>query len=202
MDIGIGGKPIRIFSNIAFMQEKEMAYMQGNESKTLKIAVVGPESTGKSTMANYLAEKLHTLCVPEYARFYCKNLNRAYTLQDEVNMFYGQVALEEAFLNRSPEILVCDTTILTVKIWCDHLFGSTPAEVTDEIAVRHYDFFLLMDIDLPWEDDPLRDFPEQREHFLDVWKKELKALNANYELISGLGEQRLQNGLEAVKRNL
>lgn len=184
------------------MQEKDIAYMQGNESKTLKIAVVGPESTGKSTMANYLAERLNTLCVPEYARFYCKNLNRTYTLQDEVNMFYGQVALEEAFLIRCPEILVCDTTILTVKIWCDHLFGRTPSEVTDEIAVRPYDFFLLMDIDLPWEDDPLRDFPKEREHFLGVWKKELMALNANYELISGLGEQRLENGLEAVKRNI
>lgn len=57
----------------------------------LKIAIVGPESTGKSTVAQTIAAKLQTVCVPEYARYYCKNLHNQYTLQDEVNMFYGQV---------------------------------------------------------------------------------------------------------------
>lgn len=166
-----------------------------------KIAVVGPESTGKSTMANYLAKELGTVCVPEYARYYCKNLNNQYTLQDETNMFYGQVALEEALTpSANHGLLVCDTTILTVKIWSDHLFGHTPAEVTDEIRSRKYDLYLLMDIDLPWEDDPLRDFPTERAHFMQVWKEELNALQAEYEIISGLEETRLQNGLNAVKK--
>lgn len=160
-----------------------------------KIAVVGPESTGKSTMAQHLAQVLGTVCVPEFARHYCKNLNRQYTLQDEVNMFYGQVALEDSLIPLAQNnVLVCDTTILTVKIWCDHLFGNTPKEVTDEIKSRKYDFYLLMDIDLPWEDDPLRDFPLQREHFMTVWQKELAALNAPYKIISGMGEARLKHG--------
>ena len=168
-----------------------------------KIAVVGPESTGKSSMANYLAKELGTVCVPEYARYYCKNLNNQYTLQDEVNMYYGQVALEEALTaTASNGLLVCDTTILTVKIWSDHLFGHTPEEVTEEIKSRKYDLYLLMDIDLPWEDDPLRDFPTERAHFMEVWKKELQAIKANYEIISGLDEARLQNGLNAIKKHL
>ncbi|WP_093365791.1 AAA family ATPase [Sphingobacterium wenxiniae] len=165
-----------------------------------KIAVVGPESTGKSTMAKYLAQTLHTVCVPEYARYYCANLNKQYTLQDEVNMFYGQLALEHALTPLAQNgILVCDTTILTVKIWCDHLFGDTPQEVKQEIMTRKYDHYLLMDIDLPWQDDPLRDFPEQREHFMQVWEKELNALNANYTVISGQGEERFSNALGAIK---
>ncbi len=56
-----------------------------------------------------------------------------------------------------------------------------------------------MDIDLPWQDDPLRDFPEQRDHFMEIWKGELTSLHAQYRIISGLGEQRLENGLRAVK---
>ncbi len=168
-----------------------------------KIAVVGPESTGKSTMANYLAKELGTVCVPEYARYYCKNLNNQYTLQYETNMFYGQVALEEALTaSANNGLMVCDTTILTVKIWSDHLFGYTPEEVTEEIRSRKYDLYLLMDIDLPWEDDPLRDFPTERAHFMQVWKEELKALQAEYVIISGLEEARLQNGLNAVKKQL
>lgn len=165
----------------------------------MKIAVVGPESTGKSTMAHYLADRLETVCVPEYARYYCKNLNRKYTLQDEVNMFYGQIALEDALIpSAKNNLLVCDTTMLTVKIWCDHLFGETPEEVTDEIRSRKYDFYLLMDIDLPWEDDPLRDFPGQREHFMEIWTNELDALEARYKIISGVGDERLKNGLEIM----
>lgn len=177
--------------------------MSNTDRKLIKIAVVGPESTGKSTMANFLAKELNTLCVPEYARYYCKNLNNQYTLQDETNMFYGQIALEDAIIAQAKgDILICDTTILTVKIWSDHLFQQTPQEVLDEIKSRHYDLYLLMDIDLPWEDDPLRDFPGQREHFMTVWKEELTAINANYKIVSGLGEERLKNGLKATEEAL
>ena len=171
--------------------------MAHSTNTLLKIAVVGPESTGKSTMAHYLAKELNTLCVPEYARFYCEDLNRQYTLEDEVNMFHGQRALEEAVASKvTNNILICDTTILTVKIWCDHLFKHTPENIIEEIRKSKYDLYLLMDIDLPWEDDPLRDFPTEREHFMNIWKDELDALNANYYIISGTGQERLQNGLK------
>lgn len=174
-----------------------------NNKTITKIAVVGPESTGKSTVARFLAEQLKSICVPEYARYYCENLNNQYTLQDEVNMFYGQRALEDALLSTvNNGILICDTTIMTVKVWCDHLFGHTPAEVLKGIEKRQYDLYLLMDIDLPWQDDPLRDFPDQREHFLSIWKKELKTISANYQLVSGLDDARLENALSIVKAQL
>lgn len=177
--------------------------MSESKSPLTKIAVVGPESTGKSTMAKHLAQVLHTVCVPEYARYYCQHLDRNYTLQDEINMFHGQLALEEAIISfANQDVLICDTTILTVKIWCDHLFGDTPALVKSTIATRPYDFYLLMDIDLPWEDDPLRDFPDQREHFRAVWEQGLQALEANYMVVSGQGEERLQRGVEHVMKFL
>lgn len=173
--------------------------MNNIEDSLLKIAVVGPESTGKSTMARYLAEVLDSPYVPEYARYYCKNLQNQYTLQDELNMFYGQLALEEAISTQAKSRpLICDTTIMTVKIWCDHLFNHTPEEVLSEIRQRQYDFYLLMDIDLPWENDPLRDFPEDREHFMSIWKQELNNLDADYKVVSGIGDERLNNGLKAV----
>ncbi|MCL8000941.1 ATP-binding protein, partial [Brucella sp. 21LCYQ03] len=128
-------------------------------------------------MAKQLAEHWNTVCVPEYARYYCQHLNNQYTLQDELNMYYGQIALEESLIPLAKDnLLIADTTIMTIKIWSDHLFGHTPEEVLREIARREYDFYLIMDIDLPWEDDPLRDFPEDRPHFLEVWKTELNKL--------------------------
>lgn len=173
------------------------------ESKVIRIAVVGPESTGKSTIAERLARHFDTVCVPEYAREYCRHLNREYTLQDEMNMFYGQLALERSLVPLAKNnILICDTMFLTIKVWCDHLFGSTPQEVIDTLKTQTYDLYLLMDIDLPWQDDPLRDFPDLRQHFMQVWHRELQAIDARYEVISGVGEKRFEHAKDLVNKYL
>jgi NadR type nicotinamide-nucleotide adenylyltransferase len=168
-------------------------------SKSIKkIAVVGPESTGKSTLTQQLARHYQTAWVAEYARYYCAALTEPCTLQDEINMFHGQVALEESVLaTAEKDFIFCDTTFLTVKIWSDEMMGETPQIVLDALPQRPYDLYLLMDIDLPWQEDPLRDFPHLREHFMQIWHRELQALNANYTVISGV-EDRFENALKAV----
>ncbi len=167
-----------------------------------KIAIVGPESTGKSTVTKDLAKHYQTLWVPEYARYYCAALTEPCNLQDEVNMFHGQLALEDSILAIADKPLIfCDTTFLTVKIWSDEVFGQTPAIVLDALPVYHYDFYLLMDIDLPWQEDPLRDFPHKRAHFLNTWHQELKVLNAQYQVIGGIKE-RTSNAIAAVEQFL
>ena len=167
-----------------------------------KIAIVGPESTGKSTMSQQLAKFYKVPWVPEYARYYCAALTTDCTLQDEINMFHGQLALEEAVLaTAQTDFIICDTTFVTVKIWSDEMLGETPQIVLDALKNKPYDFYLLLDIDLPWQDDPLRDFPHKRQHFMQVWHQELKSLNANYQVISGI-ETRLQNAIIAINKFL
>jgi NadR type nicotinamide-nucleotide adenylyltransferase len=168
----------------------------------VKIAIVGPESTGKSTMSAYLAAHYNTVWVPEFARDYCAALNAPPTIEDEVNMFRGQLALEQEYLPRANKVLICDTTFITVKIWSDAFFGYTPQEVLDELPRQHYDLYLLLDIDMPWQDDPLRDFPTKREHFMQIWHQELQALNANYVVVSGLGQDRYNNAVKAIENYL
>ena len=82
------------------------------------------------------------------------------------------------------------------------MFGSTPLPVLEGLKTFRYDYYLLMDIDLPWEDDPLRDFPDKREHFMEVWHRELQSLGGRYTVISGIGEERIQRALAAVRRFL
>lgn len=173
-----------------------------NNKDIIKIAVVGPESTGKSTMSAYLADHFNTIWVPEFARGYCENLTGDYTWQDEINMFYGQLELEEKLAPKANKLLICDTTFITVKIWSDQLFGKSPQEVLDELPKHTYDLYLLLDIDLPWQDDPLRDFPDMREHFMQVWHNELQALNARYTVISGTGNERYQRAIEVIENFL
>lgn len=183
------------------------------EPTILKIAVVGPESTGKSTMAEVLAKHYQTLWVPEYAREYCSKLNRPYTLEDEINMMRGQLEWEDKALaevggqkaeggskglDKKAKILFLDTTILSVKIWCDHVFGGCPPEVELQLQKRNYDLYLLMNIDMPWEDDPLREFPHLRNHFFTVFEEELKTRKANYCIITGIGDARYDNAIIEV----
>jgi NadR type nicotinamide-nucleotide adenylyltransferase len=172
--------------------------MENQKTEILKIAVVGPESTGKSTMSAYLAKHYHTIWVPEFAREYCEKLTEPPTWQDEINMFYGQLALEEELLPQANQVLICDTTFITVKIWSDEMFGRSPQEVLDELPKHPYDLYILLNIDLPWEDDPLRDFPNQREHFMEIWHKELQALAACYVVVSGAGPERYDNAVAII----
>lgn len=168
------------------------------KSEIKKIAIVGPESTGKSTISAWLAKHYNTIWVPEYAREYCEKLTGPCTWQDEINMFYGQLELEASILPQANKLLICDTTFITVKIWSDHTFGRSPQEVLDELPQHPYDLYLLLDIDLPWEEDPLRDFPDLREHFMEVWHKELQALKARYVVILGTGQERYGRAVKAI----
>ncbi|MFA5244802.1 MAG: ATP-binding protein [Pedobacter sp.] len=173
-------------------------FRQITESELIRVAVVGPESTGKSTISAQLADHYQTVWVPEFARRYCEKLTEPCTWQDEINMFRGQLQLENELKDQANRILICDTTFITVKIWSDHMFGESPPEVLEKLLNHTYDFYLLMDIDLPWEDDPLRNFPHMREHFMEVWHKELTELNARYTLISGSDKERFQNAIGAI----
>ncbi|MGB4773865.1 MAG: ATP-binding protein [Daejeonella sp.] len=171
---------------------------RNNKNQIKKIAIVGSESTGKSTISAQLAKHYKTVWVPEYAREYCEKLDRPCTWEDEINMFHGQLKLEEELLPQANKLLICDTTFITVKIWSDQIFGRSPQEVLDELPKHPYDFYLLMDIDLPWQEDPLRDFPHMREHFMQVWHRELKAIHAKYEVISGDHDIRFKNAVNAI----
>jgi nicotinamide riboside kinase len=110
--------------------------------------------------------------------------------------------LEQQLLPMANKILICDTTFITVKIWSEEMFGRSPQEVLDELPRHPYDLYLLLNIDLPWQDDPLRNFPTKREYFMDVWHKELRALNADYVVISGTGTDRYESAVKAIDKFL
>jgi NadR type nicotinamide-nucleotide adenylyltransferase len=168
------------------------------KKELIKIAIVGPESTGKSTISSALAEYYQTVWVPEYARSYCEGLTAPCTLQDELNMYYGQLALEKSLeILAKNNLMICDTTFLTVKIWSDHQLGETPQPVLDAIKSHTYDHYILLKNDLPWEDDPLRDFKGMGDYFMEVWRKELNNINASFVEIGGI-DNRLENAIAAT----
>lgn len=165
-----------------------------------RIAIVGPESTGKSTLSEQLANYYHTLWVPEFARNYIAGLDRKYTLEDIVQISKGQIKSEDELALKANALLICDTNLLVTKIWAEHAFQQCPEWITENLRNRKYDLNLLTDIDIPWEADPQREHPHLRKYFFDLYKKELESSGVNFVVISGGWEERLANSIKAINR--
>lgn len=163
-----------------------------------KIAITGPESTGKSTLAQQLATYYNTVFVPEYARTYIAQLQRQYTLEDILHIAKGQVQQEKELINSANQYLFADTELLVTKIWATHAFGQCPEWIEKSYQQQHYDLYLLMNIDLPWQPDPQREHPHQRDFFFEWYQKELSEKKAPFVIISGSEKERLQNAVEAI----
>ena len=164
-----------------------------------RVAVVGPESTGKSQLCRRLAAYYQTQCVPEFARFYLDRLDRPYEQDDLKLIAEGQLQWEDNKAKQSDDYLFCDTNLIVIKIWSDHKYGNTDTWIEKQLAKRDYDFYLLTNIDVPWTPDPQREHPALREYFFEIYKKYLKNHKYPYSIVSGLEENRKKSALNALK---
>ena len=155
------------------------------QNDIIKVAIVGPESSGKTFLAENLAAHYKCLWVPEYAREYLEKLKEPYTKEDVERIAKGQIETEDAAAAQSKKLLLCDTNLLVIKIWMDDKYGSTPQWIEEEILRRKYDLHLLTTPDIPYQEDPLRENPERGEYFFKEYEKLLSALKFPYAIISG-----------------
>ena len=164
-----------------------------------KIVLLGPESTGKTTLAKQLARHFDTDWVPEYARQYIDELDRPYGESDLLDIAKGQLQLEDEKAKKTNRLLFYDTNLITIKIWSEYKYGRTDAWILDSLNTRSYDFYLLMDTDLPWESDPQREHPEQRPELFDLYKKYLDENQFPFSIITGQGEMRFQYARRSIE---
>jgi NadR type nicotinamide-nucleotide adenylyltransferase len=163
-----------------------------------KIAVIGPESTGKSELSKELARRYGGVWVPEFARTYLEHLDRPYVQWDLAEIARGQLAMEDTVTQAQDEFIICDTNLVVIKIWSDHKYGHTEQWILDSLAERHYDFYLLTYCDIPWAYDPLREHPEMRDYFFNIYEKYLKQNNQPYAVVRGLGDLRTECAVEGL----
>ena len=169
--------------------------------KLLRIAVTGPESTGKSMLTQQLAEHFGTSWVPEFAREYIDRLGRPYAEEDILEIAKGQLEREERQAARATDVLFCDTELTVTRIWSEVKYGRCHPWILEKIREHPYDLYLLCDIDLPWEDDPQREHPHLREHLFSLYRNELAGRGSPYEVVSGAGSERLENAIRAIRKN-
>lgn len=176
-----------------------------------KIVVLGPESTGKSTLCAQLAAHYNTLWVPEAARAYLLQKGMNYTYSDLLCIAQQQQQSEEEYakqlqqsfnIHHSPSIpLIIDTNQYVMKVWCEVVFGNCHSWILNKAAAASYDLYLLCAIDLPWVQDGLREYPdlEQRRKLFLEYKDILVNDGTPWAIVSGVEAARLAQAIKAIE---
>ena len=147
----------------------------------MRIAILGPESTGKSTLAQALASHFGYALVPEYARTYVEQLHRAYTIDDVLTIARHQV---DELADTRPDIIY-DTEMIITKVWLEHKYGTCPAWVDEAIQRYPMDLYLLCYPDIAWEADPTRENPHLREALFERYEQEIQRTHVPYIIVRG-----------------
>ena len=181
-------------------------------SKLQKIVVLGPESTGKSTLSEALAKHYGVVDCKEYARQYLHENGTKYNFEDLLTIAKGQLTIEQQaiqkaeqlFIEKSKNKIIIDTNMYVMKVWCEYVFNDCHTFILDQINKRNYDLYLLADIDLPWSADEMREYPDEkpRQELFAIYKDILINQNTPWGIVSGAGDERTQNAIKLIDKVL
>lgn len=185
------------FANWKFIPDVVKPYF------TKRIVVIGPESTGKSTLVKKLSTHYGTDYVEEYGRTYTKisGTDNLTTLDFEKIALGHQKLINEKLKNGNKALFV-DTEAITTKIFGKMYLGEQfDSLVIGEIIFKQYfDLYLLLDVDVPWVDDGTRDFPDVRKEHFNRIRAELDIKKINYVVISGDYQERFIHAVKEVDK--
>ena len=181
--------------------------LKQKESDIIKIVLFGPESTGKTTLSRELSKHYDTVWAPEFAREYLQekwnDVETICEIEDIIPIAIGQTKLENELLSKANKILFCDTNILETKIYAEAYYKDYSSKILNEaVANLNYTLYFLTDIDVPYEQDDLRDRPDQRQEMFDVFKAGLEKQQCNYQILSGDLETRLGKAKKTIDKLL
>ena len=160
--------------------------------KDLRIAFTGPESSGKTTMSKWLSEHFSFDFVEEYAREYLFQ-KTDYNRED-----LNKIAIEQFRRNQAPGNLAIDTEMLVMKVWCEEKYNSCSKPILELLERQKIDYYFLCMPDIPWEDDPLRENPLDRERLFRTYINYVNELGFNYSILEG----DLHNRKDIIKSTL
>jgi nicotinamide riboside kinase len=183
--------------------EENLKQLQIAGNDIIKIAIYGPESTGKTTLAKQLAAHFDTVWAPEFARDYLQekwNTKKEICApEDLLPIAIGQMQLENEALQKANTYLFADTCLMITKVFSEMYYGFCDAKL-DKAARKHkYDLFFLTDVDVPWEQDDLRDAPNDRVETFEKFKMALIENNKPFIVLSGDAEMRFQKAIAIIE---
>lgn len=184
------------------MEENLKQLQKIGATEIIRIAIFGPESTGKTTLAKQLADHYKTVWVPEYARDYLQkkwDKNQSICdIDDMLPIAYGQTKLENDSALIANKYLFCDTNLMVTKVFSEMYYDFCDTLLDKAARAHQYDLFFLTDIDVPWEKDDIRDSPEGRESIFSVFKQSLIDHKKPFITLSGDKETRLNTAISIL----
>ena len=161
-----------------------------------RICLTGPESTGKTELAEVLGRHFGVEVVPEFARAYALEHGRDLTYDDCEPIARGELANIDGAAR--PAIL--DTDLISTVVYSRYYYGRCPEWVVEEARRRRADLYLLMDTDIEWRPDPARDAGgDAREDLFDVFRAAMDEFDVKFVIVSGSGEERVARAVEAIE---
>ncbi|MBD2703843.1 AAA family ATPase [Spirosoma sp. BT702] len=161
-----------------------------------KVCLYGPESVGKTTLAQQLATEYKTAFVPEMARSFITS--NTFTIDEIIQIGQAQTEAVQAAERIANRLLFCDTDLITTQIYSSIYFDQIPPELTALERSVQYDTYILLDIDVPWVSDNLRDQGHRREEMLNRFRLELDKRHLTYHFISGSYSERMIESQKVV----
>ena len=163
----------------------------------IKIAITGPESSGKTTIAQQLTEYFNCCLAKEYAREHLDNKDEKYTMDDLIKIAEKQYSLNRG-KDCQKELLVCDTEMTVIKIWAMDKFGYCPGEIVALQEQQKFDLIFLCKPDIPWEPDPLREDENRRKFLFNLYQEELFLEDEDFIILEGDKEKRFEKALKYI----
>ena len=161
-----------------------------------RVAITGPESSGKTTLAKMLAEHYKVDYAEEFARDYLTARNGEYNQSDLDTIAKGQ--LESIQNLKRDKLLLTDTEMLVVKIWSEFRYHTCSPFIMDVYHDQQYDLYILCDVDIAYEEDPLRENPDDRSILFKLYESALKEKGGNYIVCSGDENERFSHAIVAI----
>ncbi len=168
----------------------------------IKIVLTGPESTGKSTLAKDLAKHYNTVWVKEYLREFAEEKyseNRRLVYTDNLLIADGQNNLEKEAIKKATRFIFCDTDILQTVIYSHEYYNKVQPELEENLETNNTDLYILLNLDVSWEEDHLRDKPNDRNRMFHVLEKTLIKFRKKYVILEGKDEIRLKNSIKLIE---
>jgi NadR type nicotinamide-nucleotide adenylyltransferase len=167
-----------------------------------RVVVTGSECTGKSTLAAFIARHYGALLVHEFVREYAEVKGAPIEVSDHWPIARGQTVAEQRALARARtaghRLLVLDTDLLSTVTYAHHYTGQCDPGIEVLARERLSDHYLLLDIDVPWRPDGVRDRGDRREEVHGAFIDTLERFGAPYTLLSGSFDERRPTALRVI----
>jgi len=165
----------------------------------IKIVLIGSESTGKTELALRLGRHFDAPVSEEFVRGYVARRDQPLGFSDHGPIAKGQIAAEDDAIARARHLVVLDTDLVSTVVYCEHYFGRVPEWIETEARARAGQLYLLLEPDIPWQPDGIRDRGDRRDEVHQLFRSKLRHLGMRFVEIAGEGDARFAAAVRAIE---